>query len=71
MSEMRFGQVHGPDRPFLAYHAERRQEALIDGEYDEAREVWMSRGRPAVHSNQLALDTLTFTKASGESSDRD
>lgn len=64
-------QLRGVGRPFLAYYAERREEMTIDGEYDEAVDVWATHGKPAVRSNELALDTVTFTKESGESTDRD
>ena len=64
-------EICGIDRPFLAYFAEEREEVRILGEYDEAVDVWAIRGKPAVRSNELALDTVTFTRASGESTDRD
>ena len=64
------GSFHG-DIPFLAMFAERRDNWTLIGCYDEDSDVWVVDGQPLVTSNSVALETVTFTKAGGESNDRD
>jgi len=71
MNGMQTREHQMADRPFLAYYAESRGGLVVNGEYDEEADVWVTNGQPLVCSNELVMDTLTFTKASGESSDRD
>ena len=59
------------DVPFLAMFAEPCDDWALVGCYDEISDLWVVDGQPLVTSNSVALETMTFTRAGGESQDRD
>ena len=59
------------DIPFLAMFAERRDNWTLNGCYDDGSDIWVVDGQPLVTSSSVALETITFTRSSGESNDRD
>lgn len=64
------GSIH-EDVPFLARFAERIEPWTATGAYDSTSDVWVVDGQPLAIGNDLALGTVTFTRAGGESQDRD
>ena len=59
------------DRPLLAYFAEETVETAVEGEYDDAADVWVNDGVPLVRLANSRLSTMTFTKVLSEGTDRD
>ena len=59
------------DRPLLAYFAEETDETVVEGEYDDAADVWVNGGVPSVRLENSGISTMTFTKVLSEGNDRD
>ena len=57
--------------PFLAMFSERADPWTLVGDYDESADVWTVDGQPLATVDNVALETITFTKSGGESQDRD
>ncbi len=61
-------------RPYLAWRSEEpieKRGSTNDGKYEDSTDMLMLNGKPIASVDELALETMTFTKAPGESSDRD